>query len=115
MTESFKAKIHANTYIFIYNIYFDIWPEFLSSVPQDLLLKMNANSIFASIGQIHEFVHAMNRYAFENSNVQKLIHSTDFQFDVIINEEFFADSFLMFAHKYEAPIITMCEYNGLVQ
>lgn len=52
----------------------------------------------------------MNQHAFENPNVQKLIHSTDLHYDVVINEEFFADSFLMFAHKFKAPIITICEY-----
>lgn len=51
----------------------------------------------------------MNEYAFENSNVQKLIHSTNLHYDVVINEEFFADSFLMFAHKFKAPLITMCK------
>lgn len=71
---------------------------------------MNTNSIFTSIDQLPDFVHKMNEYAFENANVQKLIHSTNLHFDVVINEEFFADSFLMFAHKFKAPVITMCEY-----
>lgn len=71
---------------------------------------MNTNSIFTTIVQVQGFVHTMNEYAFENPNVQKLIHSTDLHYDVVINEEFFADSFLMFAHKFRAPTITMCEY-----
>lgn len=79
-------------------------------VPQELLLKMNSNSPFTSVGQITGFVNMMNDYAFQNPNLQKFIHSTDLHFDVVINEEFFADSFLIFAHKYNAPIITMCEF-----
>ena len=71
---------------------------------------MNANSIFTSISQTHDFTHMINEYNFENANVQKLIHSTNLHFDVVINEEFFADSFLMFAHKFNAPIITICKY-----
>lgn len=71
---------------------------------------MNSNSIFISLNQIQGFVHAMNEYAFENANIQKFIHSSEYHFDVIINEEFFADSFLMFAHKFKAPMITICEY-----
>lgn len=78
-------------------------------VPQELLLKMNANSIFVALSQVQGFVNAMNQYAFENVNVQKFIHSTEFEFDVIINEEFFADSFLMFGHKFKAPLITICK------
>lgn len=74
---------------------------------------MSEGSIFTSIGQTQGFIHAVNEYAFENPNVHKLIHSTDLQFDVIINEEFFGDSFLMFAHKFKAPTITICEYFGL--
>lgn len=75
---------------------------------------MNTNSIFTSIAQIQGFVHAMNSYAFENPNVQKLIHSTNLHYDVVINEEFFADSFLMFSHKFKAPIVTMCKYLQLI-
>lgn len=78
-------------------------------------MTMNSNSPFRSIGELTSFVHMMNEYAFENPNVQKLIHSNDKHFDVVINEEFFADSFLMFAHKFKAPIITMCELNVTYQ
>lgn len=52
----------------------------------------------------------MNDYALNNVNVQKLIHSTDLHFDVFINEEFWADSFLLFAYKFKAPIVTICEF-----
>lgn len=75
---------------------------------------MGTNSKFTSIVQLHEFVHAMNTHAFENSNVQKLVHSTNLHFDVVINEEFFQDSFLMFSHKFKAPIVTLCKYLQLL-
>lgn len=71
---------------------------------------MGTNSKFTSIAQLHDFVHAMNSHAFEDPNVQKLIHSTNLHYEVVINEEFFADSFLMFGHKFKAPTITLCKY-----
>lgn len=70
---------------------------------------MNENSPFTSVEQRGSFLNMMNDYSLNNVNVQKLIHSTDLHFDVVINEEFWADSFLMFAHKFKAPIITICE------
>lgn len=82
----------------------------LVSVPQDILLQMNADNPFMTIVNMASFTSFMNSYSFGNPNVQKLIHSTDQHFDVVINEEFFADSWLMFAHKFKAPIITICEY-----
>lgn len=57
------------------------------------------------------FSKVFNSYAFESDNVQKFIHSTGLHFDVIINEDFFADSFLMFAHKFKAPIVTICPFG----
>lgn len=70
---------------------------------------MSETSPFSVIGDMSSFTNVMNAYALENPNVQKLIHSTDLHFDIVINEEFFAESFLMFAHKFKAPIVTICE------
>lgn len=65
-------------------------------------------SPFVSISDMAKFTKVFNSYAFENANVQKFILSTDQHFDVIVNEEFFADSFLMFSHKFNAPTVTIC-------
>lgn len=64
------------------------------------------------INMLKNFPRMMNPYAFENPNVQKFIHSTGLHFDVVISEEFFADSFLMFAHQFQAPIITICPFGS---
>lgn len=45
------------------------------------------------------------------TNVQKIIHSKDLHFDLVINEDMFHESWLMFAHKFHAPIITICTYG----
>lgn len=46
-------------------------------------------------------------HALNDKNVGKFINSTNHQFDVIVLEQFFHDSWLMFAHKFKAPIVTI--------
>jgi glucuronosyltransferase len=48
----------------------------------------------------------------QQDSIQKLIHSTDLHFDVVIVEAFFNECFLGFAHKFKAPIIQVCTYGG---
>lgn len=82
----------------------------MCSVPQEELIQHSAKSPFVSIYETKNIVNIINDYNLNDVNVQKLIHSTDLHFDVVINEEFWLDSFLMFAHKFKAPIITICLY-----
>jgi len=48
----------------------------------------------------------------QEENIQKLIHSTDLQYDVVIVEAFVNECFLGFAHKFQATIIQVCPYGG---
>lgn len=57
---------------------------------------------------------AFNKQVFDIPNVKKFISSTGKHYDLIILEDFFADSFLMFAHKFKAPIVTVCELLSIV-
>lgn len=75
-----------------------------------MFLEMAGGSVFRAISDLKDFPRIWNPYALENANVQKFIHSTGLHFDLVINEEFFADSFLMFAHKFKAPVVTICEF-----
>lgn len=53
-------------------------------------------------------------YTMRDANVQRLIHSSDLHFDLIINQEgLYHDGFLMFAHKFNAPIVTICKKIGI--
>ncbi|XP_058818746.1 UDP-glycosyltransferase UGT5-like [Topomyia yanbarensis] len=47
------------------------------------------------------------KYALQNPNVQQFIEQDDSTFDLVISEQFFQEAFLMFAHKYRAPIVTI--------
>lgn len=46
-------------------------------------------------------------YALNDSNVQKLIQSRNAEFDLVILEQFFHESFLTFAYKFRCPIVTI--------
>lgn len=46
-------------------------------------------------------------HAFKDKNVNAFIHRDDLQFDVIVLEQFFHDSWLPFASKFDAPIVTI--------
>jgi glucuronosyltransferase len=51
-------------------------------------------------------------HVLQQESIQKLIHSTDLHFDVVIVDAFFNECFLGFAHKFQAPIIQVCAYGG---
>lgn len=84
----------------------------MNTVPQESLLEMGNTSPFKVIAQSIQRLGVINNYVFQSANVQKFIHSSNFQFDVVINEDFFGESFLMFAYKFKAPIVTICEYSS---
>lgn len=49
----------------------------------------------------------ITEHAFQDGGVQALINSTDQKFDLVILEQFFHDSWLLFAHKFKAPVVTI--------
>lgn len=79
---------------------------------QDMFLEMATSSAFSSLQNVKGFMKVSNDYAWNNPNVQRFIHSTGQQhFDLVINEDFFAESFLIFAHIYKAPVVSICEFK----
>lgn len=83
----------------------------------DFLKKNQGSEIVASlfgISQMKTFASIVKPNTFENPNVQKFINSKGLHFDLVINEEFFGDSYLMFAHKFKAPIITIVPFGNLL-
>jgi len=48
----------------------------------------------------------------QEGNVQKLVHSTDLHFDLVVIEASFNECFLGFAHKFQAPLVQICTYGG---
>ncbi|XP_053663357.1 UDP-glycosyltransferase UGT5-like [Anopheles marshallii] len=46
-------------------------------------------------------------HAFESANVKKFLKTEGLAFDLLIAEQFVQESFLMFAHKYQVPVVTI--------
>lgn len=53
-----------------------------------------------------------SEHGLKTKNIQNFIKRTDLKFDLIIAEQFFQESWLMFAHKYKAPILTISTYGN---
>lgn len=81
--------------------------SFIVSGSQEEIINTAEKSPFISIFEYGEFCGMSADFALSSKNVQAFMKRNDLEFDLIINEEFFHDSFLMFAHKYNAPIVTI--------
>lgn len=79
-------------------------------VTQEEAQKSSNESNFAKIRAYDTFCTKSSEYGLNHTNVQKIIHSQDLKFDLIINSDFFHDSWFMFAYKFKAPFISICEY-----
>lgn len=77
------------------------------SESQEQLMQSAVKSPFLAVFEYSEFCQISADYALSTENVQSFMNRKNLTFDVVINEEFFHDSFLMFAHKFNAPIITI--------
>jgi glucuronosyltransferase len=58
------------------------------------------------------FKHALefSEWGFKNPKVQQFINRDDLRFDLVLAEFIFQDSWLMFAHKFKAPIVGISKY-----
>lgn len=50
-------------------------------------------------------------YNLRDPKVKELIDSDNLSFDLVINEDFYHDSWLMFGYKFNAPTITICKWT----
>ncbi|XP_037926211.1 UDP-glycosyltransferase UGT4-like [Hermetia illucens] len=46
-------------------------------------------------------------YAMKHPKIQKLLHDTELQFDLLLAEQFYQEAFLALAYKYKVPVVTM--------
>lgn len=65
-------------------------------------------SYFAKVISYDVLCRPSSEHGLNSSNVQKFIHSKNLHFDLVINEDMFHESWLMFAAKFNAPIVTIC-------
>lgn len=53
--------------------------------------------------------YSTTEYALKHENVQRFLHATDQHYDLILAEQYYQDAFLMFGHKFKAPIVSICK------
>lgn len=80
---------------------------FLIPVPISDIFNSKYSSDWSNLVLYWKAGLATTQYALENTNVQQFIEQDDTDFDLVISEQFFQEAFLMFAHKYRAPIVTI--------
>lgn len=86
------------------NIFCVLFP----SVSQAKMLEIYSESMFSTLYNIIHVSKILNKIVFEDVNVQRFIKQPGLHFDVILVEDFFNDSLFMFAHKFKAPVISIC-------
>lgn len=64
--------------------------------------SLDTVKLYPHIGKIS------SEYAFSHPKVKEFIHRNDLHFDLVINQELYHDSWLMFGYKFKAPIVTIC-------
>lgn len=75
----------------------------------DDTFKQDSLPVLKTVEMFSAFAYMSAAYALNDKKVQEFIRRNDLHFDLVINEEVFHDSFLAFAHKYKAPVVTICK------
>lgn len=81
--------------------------------PQQKVFNPQDDPIFSSFVRRAMMGKTISNHCLSNSNVQKFLHRNDLHFDLVINEEFFMDSLLMFGQKFNAPLMTICKCRSI--
>lgn len=68
---------------------------------------MKFNSVLNNLFLTWDVGLQSTEHAFKDQNVAKFMNRTDLSYDIIVLEQFFHDSWLPFAHKFKAPIVTI--------
>ena len=78
--------------------------------------EVDNNGVFDKLKLVLLYLFRLNAVTcdmmLEEEEINKLIHSEDVQFDLVIMEAFFNECFLGFVHKFKAPLIQVCVFSG---
>lgn len=77
---------------------------FFAGTQKDLF-QTSLDSSIMKTWRIPSFGTHSTNYSLSSASVQKFIHQKDLHFDLVINEEFYHDAYLMFGFKFKAPLI----------
>lgn len=85
--------------------------EFASvSVSLNTFYERKDHSHLESLLNIYNIGLATAKHGLESRKVQEMIKSHKGHFDVVVAEQFMQESWLMFAHLYKAPVVTLSEF-----
>lgn len=76
-----------------------------------MIYDMKFDSSYEGIDILFGLGLKSTQHALNSKNVKNFIKNNRDDFDLILSEQFFQESFLMFAHKYKAPIVTISTYG----
>ncbi|XP_073825818.1 UDP-glycosyltransferase family 301 member D1 [Musca autumnalis] len=94
---------HPNLTEIIIDPKFDI-PYYL---PKENIFKMHFASDFQNLQMWWMVGEWTSEHALNDPKVKALIASKDKKFDLVILEQFFHESFLMFGYKFKCPVVTI--------
>ncbi|XP_062553450.1 UDP-glycosyltransferase UGT5-like isoform X2 [Armigeres subalbatus] len=84
---------------------YDFWKH---SVKVESLFDLTEISVHR---MLMDFMYSLGletaQHGFTRENVQDFIRNDQSHFDLILAEQFYQEAYLMFAHKYKAPIVTV--------
>ncbi|XP_062553447.1 UDP-glycosyltransferase UGT5-like isoform X2 [Armigeres subalbatus] len=88
---------------------YDFWKK---SVSVDSLFDLTEISIHQMLmGFLFPIGLQTAEHGFTRDNVREFIQNDNSHFDLLLAEQFFQESYLMFAHKYKVPIVTVGSFG----
>lgn len=99
--EHCELKIYGKSQIFCININF--------SVSQSKIYDLRFNNDLENLYSYWWLGLGSTEHALQSKAVKKFILNDDTKFDLVLSEQFYQESLLMFAHKYKVPIVTISE------
>ncbi|ETN60500.1 glucosyl/glucuronosyl transferase [Anopheles darlingi] len=92
-------------------VYIDPPYPIRKTFPVEALFAASQSSDFEKLYMYWDLGVNTSRHGLESDPVRQFIARRDLTFDLIIAEQFFQESWLMFAHQYDAPIVTISTYG----
>lgn len=83
------------------------------TVPSHAIYGLGDQSDFGKVRDYEMVSTPSSEHGLQNAEVQKIIHSTNMSFDLVINEDFYHESWLMFGYKFKVPTVTICMPNEI--
>jgi glucuronosyltransferase len=78
-----------------------------TAYPQESFFGNNYKSDFESVFMYFGMGTITTEYGLAHPKIQEFLKRKDLHFDLVINEQFFQESFYTFAHIYNAPLATI--------